>query len=81
MKSVGNRGVLQGSLQMLHVHVLFIAPLGAGHIAQAGTDQHEGGVAIREGAHHPGSAADFPVEPLNNVVGPDAGPVLERKSA
>ena len=82
MKSAGNRGVLQGgSLRVLHVHVLFIAPLGAGHMSQAGTDQHESGVAIREGAHHSGSAADLPVEPLNNVVGPDAGPVLERKSA
>ena len=66
---------------MLHVHVLFIAPLGAGHIAQAGTDQHEGGVAIREGAHHSGSAADLPVEPLNNVVGTDAGPMLEGELA
>ena len=81
MKSASNGGVLQGSLQVLHVHVFLVAPLGAGHMAQAGTDQHEGGVAIREGAHHPGSAADLPVEPLNNVVGPDAGPVLERKSA
>ena len=38
MKSAGNRGVLQGSLQVLHVHVLFIAPLGASPMAQAGTD-------------------------------------------
>ena len=33
---------------MLHVHVLFVAPLGAGHMAQSGTDQHEGGVSVRE---------------------------------
>ena len=36
---------------MLHVHVLFVAPLGAGHMAQPGTDQHEGGVAVREAVH------------------------------
>ena len=73
MKSAGNRGVLQGSLEVLHVHVFLVAPLGAGHMAQAGTDQHEGGVAIREGAHHPGPAADLPVEPLNNEFPAAAG--------
>ena len=50
---------------MLHVHVLLVAPLGAGHMEQPGTDQHEGGVAVREAAHHTGSAANFPVEPIN----------------
>ena len=28
MKSVGNRGVVQSRLQILHIHVLFVAPLG-----------------------------------------------------
>ena len=37
---------------MLHIHVLLVTPLGAGHMAQPGTDQHEGGVAVREAAHH-----------------------------
>ena len=68
MKSANNGGVLNGSLQVLHVHVLFVAPLGAGHMAQAGTDQHEGGVTIRESTNHTGAAADLPVEPLNDIV-------------
>ena len=79
MKSASNGGVLQGSLQVLHVHVHLVAPLGAGHMAQAGTDQHEGGVTIREGTNHTGPAADLPIEPLDDIVGPDAGPMLERK--
>ena len=33
VKSAGNGGILKGSLQMLHVHVLLVAPLGAGHMA------------------------------------------------
>ena len=60
---------------MLHVHVLLAAPLGAGHMAQPGTDQHEGGIAIREAAHHTGTAADLPVESFNNVIGTDASPI------
>lgn len=68
MRLPGNGDVIEGGLQMLHVHVLFVAPLGAGHMAQAGTDQHEGGVTIRETTHHTGAAADLPVEPLNDIV-------------
>ena len=68
--------VLKGGLQMLHVHILLVAPLGTGHMAQPGTDQHEGGVAVRETAHHAGMVADFPVEPLNDVIGTDASPVF-----
>ena len=52
---------------MLHVHVLLVAPLGAGHMAQPGTDQHEGGVAVREAPHHASAAADFPVQSLNYI--------------
>ena len=33
LKSAGNRGVVQSRLQMLHVHVLLVAPLGAHHVA------------------------------------------------
>ena len=29
LKSAGNRGVVQSRLQMLHIHVLLVAPLGA----------------------------------------------------
>ena len=57
MQSASNGGVLKGRLQVLHVHVLLIAPLGTSHMAQPGTDQHEGGVAVREAAYHAGTAA------------------------
>ena len=78
MKSASNGGILKGRLQVLYVHVLLVAPLGAGHMAQPepGTDQHEGRVAVRETAHHTGAAANLPVQPLNDIVGSDASPVL-----
>ena len=60
MKSVGNGGILKGSLQVLHVHILLVAPLGAGHMAQSGADQHEGGVPVREATYHASAAADLP---------------------
>ena len=66
---------------MLHVHVLLVAPLGAGHMAQPGTDQHEGGVAVRETAYHPSAAADLPVQPFNDIISTDAGPVFAGKIA
>lgn len=52
MKSAGNGGIAQGGLQMLHVHGFLAAPLGTGHMAESGADQHEGRIAIRENAHH-----------------------------
>ena len=61
VKSAGNGGILKGSLQVLHVHVLLVAPLSAGHMAQPGADQYEGGVAVRETAHYTSAAADLPV--------------------
>ena len=61
MKSASNGGILKGGLQELHVHVLLVAPLGTSHMAQPGTDQHEGRVTIRGTAHHTGAAADPPV--------------------
>lgn len=79
MKLASNGGILNGSLQVLHVHVLFVAPLGAGHMAQSGTDQHESRVTVRETAHHTGAAADLPVQAFNNIVGADASPVLAGK--
>ena len=81
MKSAGNRGVLQSSLQVPNIHVLLVAPLSAGDMAQPGTDQHEGGVAIRERAHHPSTAADFPVEPFYDIIGTDTRPVFAGKIA
>ena len=47
--------------QVLHVHVLLVAPLGAGYMSQSGTDQHQGRISIRERPHHTGPAADFTV--------------------
>ena len=54
----------------------FFAPLGASHMAQPGTDQHQGRVAVWEAAHHTSAAADLPVQPLNDIVGTDTGPVF-----
>ena len=81
MKSVSNGGVLNGSLQVLHIHVLLVASLSAGHMAQAGTDQHQGRTDVRESVPHTSTAANLPVEPLDGIVGPDAGPVLEGELA
>ena len=81
MKSAGNRGVVHDRLQMLHVHVLLAAPLGTCHMTEAGADQHQGGVAVRERSHHAGAPADLTVQPLNHVVGADARPMLAGKIA
>ena len=62
-------GYPQGPPLMLHVHVLLVAPLGAGHMAQPGTDQHEGGVAVQETAHYTSAATDLPIQPFNDVNG------------
>ena len=80
MKSASNEGVLNVSLQVLHIHILLISPLSSGHMAQPGTDQHECGIAVREAANHTGTAADLPVEPFNDVIGTDASPVFAGSS-
>ena len=76
MKSAGNGGVVQSRLQVLHVHVLLIAPLGTCHMAQPGTDQHQGGIPVRECPYHPRPSADLPVQPLNHIVCSDSGQVI-----
>ena len=81
MKSAGNEGVVQSRLQVLHIHVFLAAPLGTCHMAKADADQHQGGVAIGEGPHHTGAPADLTVQPLDHVVGTDAGPMLAGKIA
>ena len=81
MKSAGNEGGVQRRLQVLHVHVFLVAPLGARHVAKSGADQHQGGVAVREHSYHAGSAADLTVQPLDHVVGTDARPMLAGKIA
>lgn len=71
MRSASNRDVFQSRLQVLHIHILFVAPLSTCHMAQPGVDQHEGGVSVRKRAHHTGPAADLPVQSLNHIVGAD----------
>ena len=65
---------------MLHIHVLLVTPLGASHMAQPGTDQHESRIAIRERTNHTGPAADFPVQPFNYIVSADPRSMLIGKS-
>ena len=81
MTSASNEGVIQSRLQVLHIHVFLVAPLGARHVAKSGADQHQGGVAIGECPHHPRPSADLTVQPLDHVVGTDAGPVFAGKIA
>ena len=64
---------------MLHVHVLLVAPLGTGYMAQPGANQHEGRADAREGSRHTDPSADFPVQPFNHIVGANPGPVLAGK--
>lgn len=61
MKSAGNESVVHDRLQVLHVHVFLVAPLGARHMAKPRTDQHQDGVPVRERPHHAGAAADLTV--------------------
>lgn len=65
-----------GSLRLLHVHALLAVSPGAGYRAQSGTDRREGRAAVRETAHHTGTATDFPVEPFNARVATNSGPAL-----
>ena len=81
MKSAGNKGVVQRRLQVLHVHIFFVAPLRARYMAKPGADQHQSRVAVRECSHHADSAADLTVQPLDHVVGADADPMRAGKIA
>ena len=76
MASAGNGGIVQHYLQMLHTHVLLVAPLCAGHVPQSGADQHQCGVPVREAADYPRPASNLPVQPFNDVVGADLQPVF-----
>lgn len=66
---------------MLHIHVLLVAPLGAGHMAQPGTDQHQSRVAVWATTHELGTATDLSIQSFNNIVGVDASPVFAGKIA
>lgn len=75
---VGNNG---SSLQVLHVHVLLVSPLGTSHMTQPGTNQHKGRVAVHKTARHTSTTADLAVQSLNDIVGADASPVFIGKLA
>ena len=81
MRSASYGNILSGHLQVLHIYVLLVAPLGVGHIAQPGTDQHKGRVTVRETAHHAGAVADLPIHPFYGIIGSDAVPVFTGKIA
>ena len=58
-------------VQQRHVQVPPRAPPALGDELEPGGDEHEGGIAVGEGAGHPRPASDLAVEPLDGVVGPD----------
>ena len=64
---------------MLQVHVLLVAPPGADHMTQPDTDQHKGKVTVQKTTYHTSAVANLPVQPLNDIVGPDASPVPQGK--
>ena len=53
------------------IYVLLVPPLSAGYMVQPGTDKHKRRIAVRKAVHHTGTAADLPVQPLNDIVGAD----------
>lgn len=51
-------------------------------MAQSGTEQHEGRVAVQEAAHPTtGAATNLPVESLGDIIGTDTSPVFTGKIA
>ena len=55
--------------KMPHVHVFLVVPLCTEHVKQSSADQHQCGIPIRQGAHVPDTAPNFPGQTLNHVVG------------
>ena len=66
-------------VERFHVHVLPGPPLVGEDVTETGRYQHQGGLSVREAAHHVGPASDLPVQTLQGVVGPDLPPVATRK--
>ena len=79
MKSAVNRDVVQSRLQMLHIHVLRVAPLGSSHVAKPRADQHQRRVPIGDRSRRTRPAADLTVQPLDRIAGADTRPVLAGK--
>ena len=65
--------------ERVHREISTCAPLGACNVAEAGRDQHEGGMAIGKGPHDARPAPDFPDNPLQRIVRVHLPPVLARK--
>ena len=81
MESAGNRDAVQSRLQMLHIHVLLVAPLGSSHVAKPRADQHQRRVPIGERSRRTRPAADLTVQPFGHIAGADTRPVLAGKIA
>ena len=79
MKSAVNRDVVQSRLQILHIHVLLVAPLRSRHMTQPCTDQHQRRVPIGERSRRTRPAADLTVQPFDHIAGADTRPVLAGK--
>ena len=60
--------MIRKRLQVLHAHVLLVAPLGSCDMSQAGAYQHQSRIAVREGTNHPGAPPDLPVQALDDIV-------------
>ena len=80
MELASKGGVFKDRIQVLYVQTLIVAPLCTAHMAQPGIDQRESRIAARQTANHTG-AVDLPVQPFNDIVGTDKGPVFAVKSA
>lgn len=72
--------ILNGNLQMLHVHVLLVFPLVIGHMAQSYTSQHQT-VGTLPTTRVQRQISRFGVQPFNDIVCTDTGSVLAGKSA
>ena len=75
-------GTLNSSLQILHTHILLIAPL---EYWKDGAASHRPASepSFRPGKYppHADTAADLPVQTFKHIIGADASPVLTGKIA
>lgn len=67
-------------VQQRRVQVAPRPPLALRDVLEPRGDEHEGRLAVREGADHAGAAADLAVEALDRVVGADPPPVSGREA-
>ena len=59
---------------------LLTPPLGACDMSQAGANQHQRAVSIREGTDSLGAALDLSIQAFQSIVRADPGPVLTGKT-